>query len=55
MPKYTVPNAVQDKYKKELQLWLDNEWLLPYLESEIGPFKDLILLMAVIQENKQKV
>lgn len=52
---YTVPDAVQNKHNKELQLWLDNEWLLPYPESELCPPKGLIPLMAVAQVNKHKV
>ena len=32
-----------------------NGWLIPYPESELGPPKGLIPLMAILQENKQKV
>ena len=42
-----------DEYKRELQLWLDNEWPLPYPEDKLGPSQCLIPSMAVIQ-NKQK-
>ena len=44
---------VQEVFKKELSLWQHNGWLLPYPEEEFGPPKELILLMAVMQEYKQ--
>ena len=50
-----MPNHARDEYKRELQLWLDNGWLLPYLKDELGLPKCLIPLMAVIQKSKQKV
>lgn len=33
-------------------MWLDNGWLIPYPEKEL---KELIPLMAVVQDNKNKV
>ena len=54
-PEYVVPNHACNKYKRKLQLRLDKEWLLPYLEGELGPPTCLTPLMAVIQKNKQKV
>ena len=36
-------------------MWIDNSWQLPYLEEELGSPKGLISLMAIRQENKQKV
>lgn len=38
------------KYEKELE----NSWLMPYPEKELGPAKALILLMVVVQANKSK-
>ena len=35
--------------------WQRNGWLLPYSEEGLGPPKGLISLMAVVQEQKQKV
>lgn len=55
MLEYTISDAGQDKYEKELQLWLDNQWLLSYTKIELGSPMSLILLMAVVRENKQKV
>ena len=52
---YTVPDHVWDAYEEELSMWQHNGWLLPYPEEEFGPLKGIILLMAVVQEHKQKV
>lgn len=52
MLEYAVHDAVQDKYEKVLQLWIDNKWLLPYPKSEFSPSRGLIMLMTVVQENK---
>ena len=38
-----------------MQAWIQNGWLIPYPESELGPPKGLIPLMAILQESKQKV
>ena len=55
VPEYTIPARARAEYDKELQNWIDNGWLVPYLEDKLGPPKGLIPLMAVIQQNKQKV
>lgn len=36
-------------------MWLGNGWLKLYPEKELGPPKELIPLMAVVQDNKSKV
>lgn len=36
-------------------MWLDNGQLLPYPEKDLGPPMGLIPLMAVVQDNRQKV
>ena len=36
-------------------MWIDNGWLLPYPEEELRSPKGLIPLLAIQQENKQKV
>ncbi len=38
-----------------LQTWIDDSWLPSYPEDELGTLKGLILLTAILQENKQKV
>ena len=50
---YAVPCHARDAFKNEILQWQQNGWLLPY--SELGPPKGLIPLMAVVQEQKQKV
>ena len=55
VPEYTIPVRARAEYDKELQNWIDNGWLVPYPEDKLGPPKVLIPLMAVIQQNKQKV
>ena len=55
MSEYPVSAQVRQEYRHELETWLNNRWLLPYPEEELGPPKALIPLMAVVQQNKSKV
>ena len=55
VPEYTIPARACAEYDKELQNWIDNGWLVPYSEDKLGPPKGLIPLVAVIQQNKQKI
>ena len=50
-----MPCHARDAYENKILQWQRNGWLLPYSEEELGPFKGLIPLMAVVQEQKQKV
>ena len=52
---YTMPKHVRKDYDCELQSWINNGWLKPYPEKELGPPRGLILLMAIVQHNKGKV
>ena len=52
---YAMPGHARDAYENEILQWQQNGWLLPYSEEELGPPKGLIPLMAVVQEQKQKV
>ena len=52
---YAVPCHARDAYENEILQWQWNGWLLPYSEEELSPPKGLIPLMAVMQEQKQKV
>ena len=52
---YPVSSNLREEYKQELQTWMDNGWLLPYIDEDIGPPKGLMLLMVVLQTNKHKV
>jgi len=55
LSEYPAPEQIREEYNRELQTWIQNGWLLPYPADELGPPKGLIPLMAVLQENKQKV
>ena len=55
VPDYPISAQVSQEYCRELEMWLNNGWLLPYPEEELGPLKGLIPLMAVFQQNKSKV
>ena len=55
VPEYPVSAQLRQEYRHELETWLNNGWLLPYPEEELGPPKALIPLMAVVQQNKSKV
>ena len=55
VPEYPVSAQVRQEYRHELETWLNNGWLLPNPEEELGPSKALIPLMAVVQQNKSKV
>ena len=52
---YRVSHDVKAAYEEEVALWIRNGWLQPYDEQELGPPKGLIPMMAVVQQNKQKV
>ena len=55
LSEYPALKRLQGEYERELQAWIQNGWLIPYPESELGPPKGLIPLMAILQENKQMV
>lgn len=52
---WTSSVHIWQEYQHELQTWLDNGWLLPYPEKELGLSKGQIPLMVVLQQNKNKV
>ena len=52
---YSIPDGAQASYEEELERWIKDAWLLPYDEAKYGPAKGLIPLMAVVQQNKNKV
>ncbi|XP_043231265.1 uncharacterized protein LOC122386281 [Amphibalanus amphitrite] len=49
---YPVPAEARAEYEAELDDWVKNGWLREYDESEMGPPKGLIPLMAVVQKTK---
>ena len=52
---YPVSSELREKYKHELQTWMDNSWWPPYINEEFDPPKGLIMLMAVLQTYKHPV
>ena len=52
---YKIPDNIKGEYKRELQVWIMNSWLIPYLQERLGPPKGLIPLMAMVQHAKGKV
>jgi len=52
---YAIAPSAQAEYEAEIKEWISNRWLKPYDDRRYGPAKGLIPLMAVIQQNKDKV
>ena len=52
LSEYPPHSWLREQYEKELQAWIDNGYLRPYPEDELGPPRRLIPQMAVLQENK---
>ena len=52
---YKVPREARQEYENELVQWIADGWLVPYNENLHGPVRGTIPLMAVVQQNKQKV
>ena len=42
-------------YEAEIEEWITNGWLEPYDDEKLGPAKGLSPLMAIVQQNKNKV
>lgn len=52
---YSVSSQLKVEYKGKLQAWMEQGWFLPYPEEQLGPSKGIILLMVVMQANKNKI
>ena len=52
---YSIPTSARLSYEAEIEEWITNGWLEPYDDEKLGPAKGLIPLMAIIQQNKDKV
>ena len=52
---YAIPTAARSSYEEEIQEWIANGWLEPCDDEKMGPAKGLIPLMAIVQQNKDKV
>lgn len=52
---YNVSPSMRQEFDKELELWISNGWLVPYSEQQHGAPQGLVPLMAVQQNNGNKV
>ena len=52
---YSIPTSARLSYEAEIEEWITNGWLEPYDDEKLGPAKGLIPLMAIIQQNKDKI
>ena len=54
---YLIVAKIREDYEQELCTWMNNGWLVPYKEEELGPppRKGLMPLMAILQQHKSKV
>ena len=52
---YSIPTSARLSYEAEIEEWITNGWLEPYDDEKLGAAKGLIPLMAIIQQNKDKV
>ncbi len=52
---YRVSKEARQDYENELSQWVKDGWLVPHNQNIHGPVKGTIPLMAVVQQNKQKV
>lgn len=52
---YSIPTSARLSYEAEIEEWITNGWLKPYDDEKFGPAKGLIPLMAIVQQNKDKV
>ena len=52
---YPIAAEIRNEYTQELYTWIGNGWFVPYPEDKLGPPKGLIPLMAILQQNKNKM
>ena len=52
---YSIPTSARLSYEAEIEEWITNGWLEPYDDEKLGPAKGLIPLMAIVQQNNDKV
>ena len=55
IPEYVVSTKNRAAYEEELQMWIDNGWLISYPQEQLGPPKGLIPLMAIEQPTKDRI
>ena len=52
---YSIPTSARLSYETEIEECITNRWLEPYDDVKLGPATGLIPLMAIVQQNKDKV
>ena len=52
---YSIPASARLSYETEIEEWIMSGWLEPCDDKKFGPAKGLIPLMAIVQQNKDKV
>ena len=55
IPEYAVSTKNRAAYEEVVQIWIDNGWLIPYPQEQLGPPKRLIPLMAIEQPTKDQI
>ena len=51
---YSMPAKIRKEYENEVEQWIKEGWLIPYDGRNLGSSRGLLLLMAVVQQNKPK-
>ena len=52
---YSIPTSARLSYEAEIEEWITNGWLEPDDDEKLRHAKGLIPLMAIVQQNKDKV
>ena len=52
---YSIPTSAKLSYEADIEEWITNVWLEPYDDKKLGPAKRLLSLMAIFQQNKDRV
>ena len=52
---YSIPTSARLSYEAEIEQWITSGWLAPYDDEKLWSAKRLIPLMAIVQQNKDKV
>ena len=55
MTECSIPTSARLSYEAEIEEWIKNGWLEHYDVKKLGPAKGLIPLMAIFQQNTDKV
>ena len=50
-----MPCKIRTLYEEKLERWIQDGWLIPYVEGKYKPSKGLVPLIAIVQQSKGKV